>query len=74
MQPGTEGAKRKEGFNEKHARKLLENQDKISKETGIPGMADIVANTGKEFRRYIDFVIGVSNMPFVLTPTPWNPS
>ncbi|MBW1705056.1 MAG: tetrahydromethanopterin S-methyltransferase subunit H, partial [Deltaproteobacteria bacterium] len=56
-----EGAKRKEGFNEKRAKDLLENQDKISNETGIPGMADIVANTGKEFERYIDFVVSVSD-------------
>jgi tetrahydromethanopterin S-methyltransferase subunit H len=61
-----EGAKRKEGFNEKRARKLLENQDKISKETGVPGMADIVANTGKEFERYIDFVVSVTDMAFCI--------
>ncbi|MBW1887122.1 MAG: tetrahydromethanopterin S-methyltransferase [Deltaproteobacteria bacterium] len=61
-----EGAKRKEGFNEKRAREILEKQDKLSKETGIPGMADIVANTGKEFERYIDFVVGVSEMPFCI--------
>jgi tetrahydromethanopterin S-methyltransferase subunit H len=61
-----EGAKRKEGFNEKRARELLENQDKISKETGVRGMADIVANTGKEFERYIDFVVSVSDMPFCI--------
>ena len=61
-----EGAKRKEGFNEKKARELLEKQDKLSEETGIPGMADIVANTGKEFERYIDFVVSVSEMPFCI--------
>lgn len=61
-----EGAKRKEGFNEKRARELLENQDRISRETGVPAMADIVANTGKEFERYIDFVVSVSDMPFCI--------
>ena len=61
-----EGAKRKEGFNEKRARELLEKQDKISMETGVPGMADIVANTGKEFERYIDFVARASDMPFCI--------
>lgn len=29
-------------------------------------MADIVANTGKEFGTYIDFVISVSDMPFCI--------
>jgi len=61
-----EGAKRKEGFNEKRARELLENQDRISRETGVPAMADIVANTGKEFERYIDFVVSVSDIPFCI--------
>ena len=61
-----EGAKRKEGFNEKRARELLENQDRISRETGVPAMGDIVANTGKEFERYIDFVVSVSDMPFCI--------
>jgi tetrahydromethanopterin S-methyltransferase subunit H len=56
--------KRKEGFNEESARELLQAQDKISKQTGVPGMADIVANTGEEFKRYISFVVENSNMPF----------
>jgi len=61
-----EGAKRKEGFNEVRARAILEKQDKMSKETGVPGMADVVANTGKEFERYVDFVTSVSPMPFCI--------
>lgn len=56
--------KRKEGFDERKAEQLLKAQDRLSKETGVPGMADIVANSGKEFRRYIDFVTSVSDMPF----------
>ena len=56
--------KRKEGFNEDRAAELLKTQDKLWKETGVPGMADIVANTGEEFKTYIDFVTSVSSMPF----------
>ena len=56
--------KRKEGFNEQRAEELLKTQDKVSKETGVPGMADIVANTSEEFKRFIDFVTSVSDMPF----------
>ncbi len=56
--------KRKEGFDEKKAEELLKEQEKFSQETGVPGMADIVANTGKEFERYVDFVTSVSDMPF----------
>lgn len=61
-----EGAKRKEGFNERRAEKLLRTTDKLSKDTGVPCMADIVANTGEEFKRYIDFVTSVTDMPFCI--------
>ena len=56
--------KRKEGFNEKRAEELLKTQDKLWSETGVPGMADIVGNTGKELKLYVDFVTSVSDMPF----------
>lgn len=58
--------KRKEGFDEKRAEELLKSQEKLTAETGIPGMADIVANTGKEFERFIDFVVSVTDMPFCI--------
>jgi len=61
-----EGARRKEGFNEKRAGELLKTTDKLSTETAIPCMADIVANTGTEFKTYIDVVTTVSNMPFCI--------
>ncbi len=58
--------KRKEGFDEKRAEELLKTQERLTEETGVPGMADIVANTGKEFETFIDFVSSVSNMPFCI--------
>ncbi len=58
--------KRKEGFDQKRAEELLKTQDRLTEETGIPGMADIVANTGQEFETYIDFVASVSDMPFCI--------
>jgi len=58
--------KRKEGFDEKRAGELLKTQDKLWAETLVPGMADIVANTAKEFERYVDFVTSVSDMPFCI--------
>lgn len=58
--------KRKEGFDEKRAEELLKTQDKLWQETGVPGMADIVANTGKEFQTFIDFVVSVTDMPFCI--------
>jgi tetrahydromethanopterin S-methyltransferase subunit H len=58
--------KRKEGFDEKRAEELLKTQDRLTEETGIPGMADIVANTGQEFETFIDFVASASDMPFCI--------
>jgi len=58
--------KRKEGFDEARAEMLLKNQDKYTADTGVPGMADIVANTGKEFKSFIDFVVAKSDMPFCI--------
>ena len=44
-------AKRKEGFDEKSARNNCSRpRSGSTQETGVPGMADIVANTGKEFQ------------------------
>ncbi len=58
------GGKRKDGFDEKMAGDLLRNQDKLTEQLGVPGMADIVANNGEEFKTFIDFVVSVSDMPF----------
>ena len=58
--------KRKEGFDEQRAAELLQAQDRLAEETGVPGMADIVANTGKEFERYVDFVSSSTKMPFCI--------
>jgi len=58
--------KRKDGFDEEMAASLLKTQDRLSEETGVPGMADIVANTGKEFKTFIDFVVQNSKMPFCI--------
>lgn len=58
--------KRKEGFNETSAAALLTTQERLWKETGVPAMADIVANTGEEFKRFIDFVVANTTMPFCI--------
>lgn len=58
--------KRKEGFDEARATSILKTQDKLWQETGVPAMADIVANTGEEFKRFIDFVVSVTDSPFCI--------
>ena len=61
-----EGAKRKEGFNRKRAEELLRMTEELAGETGVPCMVDIVANTGAEFKTYIDFVTSITEMPFCI--------
>jgi tetrahydromethanopterin S-methyltransferase subunit H len=57
---------RRKGFNEKRAEELLKSVDKLCQETGVPGMADIVASPGEKFKKYVDFVTSVSDMPFCI--------
>ena len=61
-----EGAKRKEGFNQQRARELLQTTQRVSQESGVPAMVDIVANTGQEFETYIDFVVENCDLPFCI--------
>jgi tetrahydromethanopterin S-methyltransferase subunit H len=61
-----EGPKRQAGFNEEKARELLQTAEKLSVETGVPCMVDIVANSGAEFKTYIDFVTAATAMPFCI--------
>ena len=58
---------RKEGrFNRNEARDRIREMERLSKETGLPGMVAMVANTPEEARAYIDFYISVTDMPFAI--------
>jgi len=58
---------RREGrFDRERALSLLRQQEELSQQTGIPAMLDIVANSGEEFRAYIDFVAGATDAPFAI--------
>lgn len=61
-----QGAKRNEGFNQEKAKELLQTTQKLSQESGVPAMADIVANTAAEFKTYIDFVTTHCDLPFCI--------
>jgi tetrahydromethanopterin S-methyltransferase subunit H len=59
--------KRKEGkFNREKAESLINMQETFSDETGIPSMLDVVALSEEEFRKYIDFISEVTDMPFMI--------
>ena len=53
-------------FDRKKAGELIRAQEELSRETGLPCMLDIVGNSGDEFKAYIDFVAGVSGLPFAI--------
>lgn len=53
-------------FNEKEARERIREIERLSLETGVPGMIAMVANTPDEIKTYIDFFTGVTDMPFAV--------
>ena len=58
---------RKEGkFNRKAAEERIREMERLSQETGVPGLIAMVANQLDEMKRYIDFFIGVTDMPFAI--------
>ncbi|MFQ5815646.1 MAG: tetrahydromethanopterin S-methyltransferase subunit H [Candidatus Hydrothermarchaeaceae archaeon] len=58
------GKRKKCEFDRKRAEELINRQETLSDETGVPGMLDIVALYPDEIRVYIDFVTSVTDMPF----------
>ncbi|MFQ6126646.1 MAG: tetrahydromethanopterin S-methyltransferase subunit H [Candidatus Heimdallarchaeota archaeon] len=58
---------RSEGrFDRKRAEILINRQEELSDQTGIPGMLDLVAVRPHEFETYINFVTNVTDMPFAV--------
>ena len=48
--------RRKRKFDREKATEYIRRQEKLSAETGVPGMIDIVANSLDEFKSWVDFV------------------
>ena len=58
---------RKEGkFNKKEARERIREMERLSLETGIPGMVAMVANSLDEAKTYIDFFTSATDLPFAI--------
>jgi tetrahydromethanopterin S-methyltransferase subunit H len=53
-------------FNKKEAQKCIQEIERLSLETGVPGMVAMVANTPDEIKTYVDFFISVTDMPFAI--------
>jgi tetrahydromethanopterin S-methyltransferase subunit H len=58
---------RKNGeFDRQEAEARIRVLEAVSQETGIPGMVALVANTAEEIKTYIDFIVGVTDLPFAI--------
>lgn len=58
---------RKEGiFNREAAMERIREMERFSKETGVPGLIAMVANSEEEIKGYIDFFVSVTDMPFAI--------
>ena len=53
-------------FNQKEAQERIREMERLSQETGLPGMVAMVANTPDEMKGYVDFFISVTDMPFAI--------
>ncbi len=53
-------------FNKKEAEERIHEMERLSQETGVPGMVAMVANKADEMKVYVDFLISVTDMPFAI--------
>ena len=53
-------------FNKKAAKERIFELENISRETGIPCLIAMVANSDEEIKTYIDFFTSVTEMPFAI--------
>lgn len=53
-------------FDKKEAERLINVQLEISDRTGVPCMLDVVGETPKALIKYIDFISGITNSPFLV--------
>ncbi len=53
-------------FDKQRARERIAEMERISRETGVPGLVAMVANSPDEMKAYVDFFTGVTDMPFAI--------
>ncbi|MBI4317086.1 MAG: tetrahydromethanopterin S-methyltransferase subunit H [Chloroflexi bacterium] len=63
-------SRRERKFDRAKATDYIRRQEELSSQTGIPCLMDIVANSGEEFKAYIDFFAHTTDMPFATDA--WN--
>ncbi len=58
-------------FNRGEAERLISEMEEFSDKTGLPGILDVVASTEEAARKYMEFVVEVTEKPFSLdSPSP----
>jgi tetrahydromethanopterin S-methyltransferase subunit H len=57
---------RKGNFDRERAAALIKRQERLSEDTGVPGMVAMMANTPEEARVYMDFYLETTEMPFAI--------
>ena len=53
-------------FNKQKAKERIHEMERLSQETGVPGMIAMVANSPNEIKTYIDFYTNATEMPFAI--------
>ena len=53
-------------FDKDMAENLINIQESLSENTGIPAMIDVFGETGEALAKYIEFVLDISNLPILL--------
>jgi len=53
-------------FNRAGAKERIQEMERLSQETGVPGMVAMVANTPDEAKTYVDFFTNMTKMPFAI--------
>jgi len=53
-------------FNKKGTEERIHEMERLSQETGVPGMVAMAANTPDEIKTYVDFFISLTDMPFAI--------
>jgi tetrahydromethanopterin S-methyltransferase subunit H len=53
-------------FDRQGAAERIREMERLSDETGVPGIVAMVANTPDEMKAYVDFFVSVSDQPFAI--------
>jgi tetrahydromethanopterin S-methyltransferase subunit H len=59
-------SRKKREFDREGAADRIREMERLSDETGVPGMTAMVANSPDEMKAYVDFFVSVSDRPFAI--------